>query len=333
VVGPEFAERALAQRLERRLREQLRVRDLVGWLLHRGLPQRARCWSLECDDGVRMNTGWACESCDCRVADRRAQRSAVSLEVASEFAMASKSVRRAEVEQRLQQVVQAQAAAESVRHERAARERVQRAAAWAAQRAEWETETAERNARACGKCGEPNASGQCPACAFAERTEVWIREAVDIVVALQADPLDLAGVRALSQRVEADSWAVIEQARQLGPETYVGMRAQELRQLAEALFRQRKRAALRRLSTHALAEAEGESAYRRVMEDRLWKFRTRHEAENAAALARTKAQARVAQELLDEFLADLSRARANMTFPAAVAPWSERLAVLAQADE
>ncbi|TKA04723.1 hypothetical protein [Actinacidiphila oryziradicis] len=77
LAGPAVAEAVLADRLTRRLREQggpAAVSDPVGWLVGKGLPRRAVCSDVRCDDGLRLDTGGSCETCDFRLADRRAVR-------------------------------------------------------------------------------------------------------------------------------------------------------------------------------------------------------------------------------------------------------------------
>ncbi|OEV10230.1 hypothetical protein AN218_18520, partial [Streptomyces nanshensis] len=79
VAGPDAAESVVAARLERRLCAQggpHRVEDPVGWLLARGLPQRAECFERRCDEGVRLDTGGPCETCEVLAGDRRADREA-----------------------------------------------------------------------------------------------------------------------------------------------------------------------------------------------------------------------------------------------------------------
>lgn len=103
----------LADRLARRLEEQLRhggpIKDPVGWLLAKGLPQRQECGDVRCDDRLLLDSGRDCPRCEDRQATRRAQRSAVAAEVDAAMPAATEAERRTATTQRLHQEVTAEA--------------------------------------------------------------------------------------------------------------------------------------------------------------------------------------------------------------------------------
>ncbi|MFF4845510.1 hypothetical protein [Streptomyces collinus] len=109
IVGPEGAEGVLAERLQRRL-DQLAgqpVKDPVAWLLGRGLVQRQWCWSRMCDEGLRMDSGDQCPSCQVLIADRRGMRARIAEETAHQMPGADLGAVRAETEKRLRAAVTA----------------------------------------------------------------------------------------------------------------------------------------------------------------------------------------------------------------------------------
>ncbi|MFE3945808.1 hypothetical protein ACFXPV_28715 [Streptomyces sp. NPDC059118] len=342
VVGPELALRALAARLTRRLDRQgpHAVRELVGWLLHRGLPQRSGCWSFLCDDGYRMDTGDPCESCACLIDDRRSMRRSIAATVDVQLGTASPRLRLAEVERRLREAHRAKAAADHVlRRERDTQNQDQnqnqdlRRAAAQRRRQELAAAEAAHAAMPCRECGLPDTAGECPVCAFRKRTDELIGQAVDLVVALRVDSLDLRAVAEMTSQVEQDTRTVIERAhaRALTSDSPAdpGVRAHEAQQLAARLLHQRQCQALQRLAESEPAEEAAERAYQAAWGRTRWHGtagKRREAAEKAAASARH----RVAQELLKEFLADLALARANLAGPPERVPWRERLAELAR---
>ncbi|MFJ3164235.1 hypothetical protein [Streptomyces kanasensis] len=139
--GRTDAPQVLADRLARRLAVQMRlagpIKDPVGWLIGRGLPQRQLCAEPRCDEGTLLDSGRDCPRCEDRQIDRRAQRHAVAAAIDAAMPDASESERRAVVEQQLHQEVTAEAWAkvrrwEQIREQRAAAAKV-RAEAAAAQ--------------------------------------------------------------------------------------------------------------------------------------------------------------------------------------------------------
>ncbi|MGX1676296.1 hypothetical protein [Streptomyces sp. NPDC055400] len=111
--GPADAPQILADRLARRLEDQLRlggpITDPVGWLIGRGMPQRQECGDVRCDDGALLDSGRDCPRCEDRRADRRAQRRAVAAAVDAAMPSASETERRTAAEQQLHETVVARA--------------------------------------------------------------------------------------------------------------------------------------------------------------------------------------------------------------------------------
>ncbi|WP_424893303.1 hypothetical protein [Streptomyces sp. XH2] len=128
--GRTDAPQVLAERLVRRLDEQLRARapitDPVGWLLARALPQRQQCGDKRCDDRILLDSGQDCPRCEDRQADRRAQRHTVAAAVDAAMPGASEAERRAAAARQLHETVTAQA---WIREHRWAQVRQQQAAA------------------------------------------------------------------------------------------------------------------------------------------------------------------------------------------------------------
>ncbi|MFD3937846.1 hypothetical protein ACFWSF_24100 [Streptomyces sp. NPDC058611] len=129
---PPSAPQVLADRLVRRLDEQLRtggpITDPVGWLIGRGLPQRQQCGDVRCDDRILLDSGQDCPRCEDRQADRRTQRHAVAAAVDAAMPGASEAERRAAADRELHQDVTAQA---WIREHRWVQVREQQAAAQA----------------------------------------------------------------------------------------------------------------------------------------------------------------------------------------------------------
>ncbi|WP_265569159.1 hypothetical protein [Streptomyces hygroscopicus] len=91
------APRVLAARLTDRLEEvggEALVRDPMGWLLGRGLVQRAACPDLRCDDGIRLDTGTDRPTCGNIVHTRRALRAQVAARVEAEMPYSHPAARR-----------------------------------------------------------------------------------------------------------------------------------------------------------------------------------------------------------------------------------------------
>ncbi|MFE2512628.1 hypothetical protein ACFXC9_30035 [Streptomyces naganishii] len=111
--GRTDAPQVLADRLARRLSDQMRtggpIKDPVGWLIGRGLPQRQECGDARCDDRVLLDSGQDCPRCEDRQVDRRAQRHTVAAAVDAAMPGASEAERRAATERQLHESVTARA--------------------------------------------------------------------------------------------------------------------------------------------------------------------------------------------------------------------------------
>lgn len=310
LVGRDRAVRVLAGRLERRLGELFRapVTDPVAWMVSRGLPQRPGCWSVLCDDGNRMNTGLACDSCEAVVGDRRELRARIRSEVAAELAGLDPVERRAEVERRLNLGVQRQAAMDLIRRERSAAETALRLEAVERRRAELAAQEAQRASQACADCGVAEAGGLCLGCTAARGLAEEVRRAVAVAVAMRADLTDHQAVRELSARIEADTVASAAAAADAASVDDPAVRAFARLSAVRQILAHRRERALYRLERGSVADAAAKQAG--------WTTRRRASqyasvADLLAAVAKAEAKARseAARELLGDLLADVERAR------------------------
>ncbi|MER0476977.1 hypothetical protein ABR737_01160 [Streptomyces sp. Edi2] len=331
LVGEELAERVLAERLERRLLLQgtRPVTDLRGWLIRRGLPQRAGCWSHRCDDGVRMDTGGGCDSCDSLWGDRRALRWSVAVTVAGELPQLSVEDRRREVERRLHDQVQQQAAEDVARRERERVEQEARQQAVARQREKLAEEEWARAAAACVDCGIPEAAGRCPACLTRRHVEALVREAVDLAVAVRADLEQPAAVAQFTHKVEVDTWALISVQCARWEQSPAVVAAFAEREVAQRIVDGRRRSALQRLACSEAAEDEADRIYELAMLRR-HRYPTPRLAVDAAERAAEKAREAAARELLQGLLGRLAEARGAGVEEPERADWRSRCAELAR---
>jgi hypothetical protein len=148
---PTSAPGLLAERLAFRLGRQGAVdsvRDPVGWLLKRGLPQGRQCGDVRCDDSTLLTDGSACPRCEDNRTSRRRQRLQVTEDVNRQLPQASPAQRRSAVEQRMRELAGIEAELQQIRRERAAG-----APAW------WECAVCERPARST-----PPPTGVCRDC-------------------------------------------------------------------------------------------------------------------------------------------------------------------------
>lgn len=333
VVGSDLAEQVVAERLERRWAEQGRpVVDAVGWLLKRGLPQRAGCWSLRCDDGVRMDTREACASCQSLIGDCRARRQAVAREVHSEQ-LAGRLPREEvprEVERRLRETVRTQLAQDVVSRERAVVERTAREAVWAEQRQALAEAERARAARSCVDCGVEGAGGLCLVCSTRRAAWAALAETVDLEVACGLGSGEDLDVPELWKRCEAE-------ARRLLEDTVDRLRAEgahecavayEARWWAKELRDQRRKDVLRNLAGTREASAEAERAYAAAL--RRYARRGRTEAEEHAREAASAARERAAERLLQDLLIRVRVTREAGPGRAERSGWRARFAALAQ---
>lgn len=329
LVGRDRAVRVLASRLEHRFGELFgaRVSDAVAWILGRGLPQRPGCWSVLCDDGYRMNTGLACDSCEAVVGDLRELRARTRSEVAGELARLNPGERRAEVERRLNLGVQRQAAIDLLRKERSAAEAALRQEAVECRRAELAAEQAERASRPCAGCGIADASGLCLGCTAARSLAEEVRRAVAVAVAMRADLTDHQAVRELSARIEADTVASATSAADAIKAEDPAMQAFARLSAVRQIRAQRTRRALYWLERGSVADVAAKRA-RRETQRRAAQYASAGDLLEAITRAEAKARAAAASDLLDRLLADVAR---TMPPPACPPPtdWAAVLSDLA----
>jgi hypothetical protein len=319
------AERRLAERLKRRLdRQRTPVQDLAAWLIRRGLPQNNGCWSNLCDDGIRIDSGGTCPSCDCLIGDRRGLRQIVATEVAARHPHATGRGWRGVYEEALRAKVEYQSAVDAVHREQAAEQQVAFYAAIEEQKAQLAEDKVRRAARPCEDCGRAEAAGLCPVCSLRRSTKALVDQAVDIAVALRADLEDPQAVAALTAQVGKDTWAFIRGAV-ASDGTDAVCRAFAEKDLAQRVLEQRRQRALVRLRESGSAEMEAAHVRRMTLHGMFPTEKNRKRAEKAAG----KARERVAQDLLREFLGDLARARAAAVPRERPPAWSERCSDLA----
>lgn len=331
VVDPQLAQRVLAERLERRLRDQGGpVRDLVAWLLKVGLPQRPGCWSTLCDEGIRLDTRGACESCQVLIGDKRGLRRAVADQVLEDRLSGRLVVPQGEVgrevERRLQEAVREEMVRKAVAHERAVAEQAVREASYEIKRQRLADAERARAAAPCADCGVPEASGLCLGCAERRGIEAAVEDAVGFALALRFEPNDVPGTRELWQECERATRAVLE-------ERLVQLREQGVDEAAlwwsggrlmEELRDRRRRAAIVRLGQQDEAEQAARMAAAALRRKQTQPNAA--ESRDAARAVGEEARARVAERWLSELLAELRTllslgpARAELTDWALVLP-------------
>ncbi|MFE9500218.1 hypothetical protein [Streptomyces collinus] len=306
IVGPDQAERALAERLQRRhdqLRGQ-RIQDPVAWLLGRGLVQRQWCWSKLCDEGLRMDSGDQCPSCEVVIGDRRGLRARIAAETARQMPGAHLQVVRAETEKRVQAAVRAEVAAQVVRRERASAEREARDQVIAQRKAEFAAAEEARRVAPCADCGVPEAAGLCMACTYRRSTERVVAQAVDLAVMARTDLSDPAAVAEATTRCAADTRALLEQAldrlRAEGAAEVALLL--EARDIAVRIRDQRRESLHSRLMRSPQAEAEADKAF-----DTELRSRHRHPSRVMARQAADRAAEEALQGAVRFLLADRAR--------------------------
>ena len=323
LVGLADAQVVLGERLRRRWLAQggVLVDDPVGWLVKRGLPQRAGCWSQLCDDGIRMDTGVGCAGCESLRGDRRAMRMGVLAQL--QLQVAGLPVDRAVWEAEVHHQVQFEAGLAAVRRERAAEERVAREAAWALQAEEAREREIARLEAACVDCGLPQAAGRCPVCTWRSAAEVLLREAVDLLMAAPDAETGSVGERqALEELLRGDLDALVVEA--VGEDAQDGPAAFARWSAAQRLRDGYRHSALVAWGRTAQARAEVDLAAGAAL--RRLGGEGGGAARSAAAAEGEQARARTAQFLLAGRLAQVVSARA---VPRPRTNWAERWAELA----
>lgn len=324
--GEGVAERRLAERLKRRLdRQRTPVQDLAAWLIRRGLPQNNECWSNLCDDGIRIDSGGTCPSCDCLIGDRRGLRQIVATEVAAQHPHVAAGEWHRVYEDALRAKFDYQSTMDAVRRARSAERQVAFHAAIEEQRAQLAGEEVRRAALPCEDCGRAEAAGLCPVCSLRRSTKALVDQAVDIAVAVRADVDDPQAMATLTAQVAEDTWAVVRGAGARDGTDDPVRQAFAEKDLATKVLEQRRQRALERLRESAPAEMEAAHVRRMTLHGMFPTDKNRERAEKAVA----KARERVAQDLLREFLGDLAQARATAVDRERQAEWSERCGQLA----
>ncbi|WP_052412514.1 hypothetical protein [Streptomyces mutabilis] len=335
IVGPQDAEQVLAGRLERRLDQQMGqpVTDPVGWILGRGLVQRAWCWSQLCDEGRRLDTGGDCPSCQVLIGDRRGLRARIAAETSRELAGAQPQVLQAEIEKRLNAAVALETAEQAVRREQALAQQEARARVIEQRRAEYAAAEQARSAAPCADCGLPDAAGRCMLCTQRRSVERLVAEAVDLAVMAQADLGNAAAVAEATARCTADTRALLEQhlerLRAQGVEEVVLLFA--AREVAEKLRDRRRESLNGRLMCSERAQAEADLAYDAAMRA-AHRFPTQAMAQEAAERSADEALKRAVAFLFAERERQLRIMRGEESVRAAATDWSRRCAELAGQD-
>ncbi|MFI2025624.1 hypothetical protein [Streptomyces olivaceoviridis] len=349
---PQMAPRLLADRFTDRLQEtggEALVDRPFPWLMRRGLVQRQACSDRRCDDGIRLDTGGACENCGNVVHIRRARRAKIAAEVDRELPGLSEGERRRVLEERLREQAAIEAEDFVWRRERARVEQARRDAARAAaqERAERERQAAAaadavRQVLPCEDCGLQRSASLCEACGFRRRTEAAIVEAGLIAATWSADLNDPGNVAAVAAHVRASLEADIERARreflelmepgalEADPVLTASALAFAALQAAEQALPKYRSNALGRLGRTEEAEAEARRAYK-TEQGRRWYKHNPHGADAVAAATKAAdaARERVAEYLLATRLEHLREQSAARTETVAAAPWADRLPELA----
>ncbi|WEH43988.1 hypothetical protein [Streptomyces sp. AM 2-1-1] len=351
----ELAARRLASRLAARLDEtggEALVDRPYGWLIGRGLVQRQACADRRCDDGTRLDTGAACESCANVLHIRRAHRARIAAEVDQELPGLDDAARRQAVEERLRALTAVDAERFVRRREEARVREAEREAARAAarERAELERQAAAvaatvRQALACEDCGQTGAGGLCEACGCRRETETLTARAVQLVAARTLDPAaSAADVAALNVRVRtaidrkvAAEWAqfleITDPAELEDDQERAGLAAAlTAHSTVQQITDQAAASALAAFGRTDEADTEADRAYRTEQGRRWFQHNPTGEAAVAAATkASATARNRVAQHLLAVRLEQL-REQATTVRPTGqtgAGSWTDRLPELA----
>ncbi|MFE4356153.1 hypothetical protein [Kitasatospora sp. NPDC056800] len=289
----------LADRLQHRLRHQggsALVTDPVGWLLAKGLPQRAECAHPACDDGLRLDTRTDCMTCGQQLTDRRSNRRALVREAVAQLpAGATGDQRRAVVDQHLHRHAMLRAEQQVFDRQRAAQRRAEADARRAVRQAQAETAEAARRAAPCEDCGTEDAAGLCAGCWSVRATRTAVRECVDLALAGSADLADHQDVNAVARQVHNELREEMRRPRPAGADP-AGLRASNLLTAQNAVAEYRA-SALSLLACSPLADAEAELAHAAAMRS-AHRHSTRAAARDAADQAARQARTTTARHLL-----------------------------------
>ncbi|MGW2183341.1 hypothetical protein ACWCXX_35920 [Streptomyces sp. NPDC001732] len=345
---PGGAPRLLAARLADRLEEtggEALVGRPFGWLIRRGLVQRPSCSDLRCDDGTRMDTGTACETCANVVHLRRARRARVAAEISRDQPGLTDDEHLQALEDRLRELAVLDAEDFVWRREQAAAEQARRDAARAAaqERAERErqaaaAEEAARQVLPCADCGRARAAGLCEGCGYRRRVTDLLTEAERVTVASLADPANTEAAARAVEEVRETLGAITRAARQrylnaLGPGQYEadpdGVRtllAYNELEVLKQVVPQIRTSALATLARGAEANRAHATEHRR---------RGRHAPDGADAFTAAECAAQAARHRTAEHLLAAREKQPGKDQAvagdrtAASVPWAQRLAELA----
>ncbi|MFJ5120952.1 hypothetical protein [Kitasatospora sp. NPDC088548] len=315
--GTAEAPELLAGRLDFRRRRQgaVPITDPVGWLLHRGLPKGSGdCAEPTCDDGVRLDTGQDCTTCDLRISDRRSIRLILTRQaVAALPAGASDDQRRAAVEAALAEHTRTRQEALA-----AARHRI------AAEQARWEAGRPERKARAadadrarqalpCEDCHTPAAASLCADCRIVRAITRTAMECLDLALVRvnHAHPAETAAVR---EQIVRDLEHAREQSRGNAAEDFtagdLGVDPGLMTELVavEVLRDLQEVQALAHCALLPAADREAKAAHAAAMRSR-HRYPSLKAAVEAAAEQAHLARHRAARWLFDRQLAAVTRQR------------------------
>ncbi|MFD4659706.1 hypothetical protein ACFWP2_29225 [Kitasatospora sp. NPDC058444] len=280
------------------------VTDPIGWLLAKGLPQRAECAHPACDDGLRLDTRTDCVTCEKQLTNRRSIRHALVREAVAQLPdNATGDQRRTAVDERLHRHAMLRAEQQVFDRQRAAQRRAEADARRAVQRAQAEAAEAAHRALPCEDCGTEQAGGLCPSCWAARSTRSVIRECVNLAFAGSADRADL---NTTARRVQAELRETMLQARPAGA-SREDVRASDLLAAQGAVAEYRARA-LDLLARSPLADVEAELAHDTARRS-AHRHPTRASALAAADRAAEQARTATARYLLLQRLETVQRLR------------------------
>ncbi|MFE0457759.1 hypothetical protein ACFW1A_00680 [Kitasatospora sp. NPDC058965] len=312
--GQDDAPEVLAERLAFRRERQVAqgnpyVGDPIAWLLERGLPQERQCRHQACDNGVRLDSGEHCTTCDLRIQDRRSSRRAVIGQVVGQLPQASFEDRQGAIEAALRShaLVRVEAQVDAGRREAEAQAR------WEAQRPEREVRAAlaeaERLAVPCADCGAGQAAGLCRGCARGREIRQGVHECISVTLAGFADLSSYGSFRQVWERTRVELRQARLEARNGAVDEQIGG-ASELLAVQHALGKYRA-AALRVFASSEAAQAEAEGAYQTVMRSR-HRYSSAEAALEAAVEESGAAQLRAAEWLLKRRVASVEELRSRI---------------------
>ncbi|MFE5406613.1 hypothetical protein ACFQ9Z_35930 [Streptomyces sp. NPDC056580] len=295
-------EQILASRLRRRIDDQGNVpfKDPVGWLVGRGLRRRSICPDIRCDDGLRMDTGYACDACQLLHADRRALRHAAVTELHHRLGTSvTGHMPRTEFEAELHRTWKRQMQHQALQQQREAKVSQARQAAVSARREELQASEAARQQLPCGVCGRPQTGGLCGNCANARRVEELISDAKEIAVAAWAFQRSHARQKDVASSTESEMRAKIrrEMENVLSEGAFEETVSVMGRLTAELALEEIRQRALEQLACSEEASVEANTAYTAELRRRDPRGTRAHTEEDAHAVSRL-ARRRTAEYLL-----------------------------------